>query len=98
MLFTCILSKAAEVSKPTFLFVWNVNGQILFVGMRVNAWVLGGGGLMYDRHFALVDSVSGKTITQKMFPVLSLVTPRIDLNRGVMVVSGPGVTEVWCCL
>lgn len=60
--------------------------------VTVAHWPLGKCGLMWDREWALVDE-HGKVLTQKKLPRLALIKPQIDLDRGVMQLSAPGVEQ-----
>ena len=57
-------------------------------GMRVSAWPLSPSGLLYDRQWTIVDS-SGRAITQKSHPRLSLVRASIDLRSQLLIVRAP---------
>ncbi|KAG0729488.1 Molybdenum cofactor sulfurase [Chionoecetes opilio] len=61
-------------------------------GVRMGAWRLGGGGLWLDRRWMVVTA-AGATITQKRLPRMALITPRIDLELGEMVLSYEGEAE-----
>ena len=58
--------------------------------VRAARWALTPSGLLLDREWVIVDS-AGKALTQKTHPTLSLVRPFVDVARGVLVVSAPGL-------
>lgn len=61
-------------------------------GVRVSAWGLGGAGLALDRQWMVVTG-AGATLTQKRLPRMALILPRLDLQRGEMVLACEGESE-----
>ena len=58
-------------------------------GFEVSAWPVGSMGLRWDREWAVVNP-RGVALTQKRNPRMSLVTTRIDMDKGVLVLEAPG--------
>lgn len=56
-------------------------------GIRVAKWPLSDNGLFLDREWAIVDALSGRALTQKSHPRMSLIETRVDLDSGELVVS-----------
>lgn len=54
-----------------------------------DSWPVGPKGLLYDREWMVV-SLSGAALTQKHDPGLCKIRPRVDLKRGVLVLSFSG--------
>ena len=50
-------------------------------GARVHAWPLCPTGLLYDRHWALIDA-DGRVLTQKRLPALARLSPWLNLEEG----------------
>lgn len=60
-------------------------------GYSPRSWLMGSTGLLYDRHWAVIDA-EGKVLTQKRCPALATLKPVLDLEAGVMKVNAPGAT------
>ncbi|XP_072020767.1 LOW QUALITY PROTEIN: molybdenum cofactor sulfurase-like [Amphiura filiformis] len=58
--------------------------------MEVCEWELGPRGLLYDRHWMIVNS-SGVCLSQKRESKMCLIKPDIDLNTGMMTLTYPGL-------
>ena len=56
-------------------------------------WEIGPRGFVYDREWMVVDS-AGISLTQKKCPSLVLIQPHIDLQKGLLTLSYPGLTSV----
>lgn len=50
-------------------------------------WKLTRHGLEYDREWILVDKRTGKGLSQKKYPRMALIKPRVDLERRLLVVQ-----------
>jgi len=50
-------------------------------------WKLTPHGLEHDREWILIDRRTGKGLSQKKYPRMALIRPRIDLDRRVMVIQ-----------
>ena len=57
-------------------------------GFSPRSWSMGPTGLLYDRHWAVIDA-EGNILTQKRCPTLATLKPIIDLEDGVMRISAP---------
>ncbi|KAG6916536.1 hypothetical protein DXG01_006419 [Tephrocybe rancida] len=53
-------------------------------------------GLIHDREFAIVNSATGKTMSQKQFPRMVLIRPSIDDDalQKILIVKAPGMPEL----
>ncbi|KAG6902925.1 hypothetical protein C0995_009316 [Termitomyces sp. Mi166 len=51
-------------------------------------------GLLHDREFAIVNSTTGKILSQKQFPRMVLIWPCISVDDSVMKVNAPGMPEL----
>lgn len=49
-------------------------------GMSVASWPVGSRGLLFDREWAIADSCTGKTLSQKDLPELCLIEPVVDMK------------------
>ena len=58
----------------------------------VTSWPCGPTGLLYDREWALVDD-AGQVVTLKKCPLVTQVTPSVDLVPGVLTVTSPRVQQ-----
>ncbi|SPO32506.1 related to molybdenum cofactor sulfurase HxB protein [Ustilago trichophora] len=54
------------------------------------AWKLTQHGLEYDREWIVMNLLNGKALSQKRFPKMALIRPRIDLSSRTMTVSVAG--------
>ncbi|RUP43160.1 pyridoxal phosphate-dependent transferase [Jimgerdemannia flammicorona] len=48
-------------------------------------------GLLYDREWMLVHGESGVALSQRKFPRMTLIRPRVDLEAGYMITEAPGL-------
>ncbi|KAJ6626919.1 pyridoxal phosphate-dependent transferase [Mycena sp. CBHHK59/15] len=62
------------------------------------SWQITSTGLAYDREWILLDPSSGRTLSQKQYPQMALLQPRIDLDRQMLVVSAPGMSDLFLLL
>ena len=51
-------------------------------------------GLLWDREWCLVHRGSGKALSQKLYPRMALLRPRIDLRRGLLYITYHGPTPL----
>lgn len=51
------------------------------------SWPIAPHGLLYDREWMLVDEVTGAAMTQKRFPRMCMIRPKVLLNQNLMVVE-----------
>ncbi|KAJ7275540.1 pyridoxal phosphate-dependent transferase [Mycena haematopus] len=58
------------------------------------SWQIIPTGLLYDREWMIVDASSGKTLSQKQYPRMTLVRPSVDLNRRKLVVCAPEMIDL----
>ncbi|KAG0665368.1 hypothetical protein C6P46_006815 [Rhodotorula mucilaginosa] len=56
-----------------------------------SSWPLTSAGLLYDREYMLVSASTGRALSQKRYPRMALIRPRIDLDRGELVVEAKGM-------
>ncbi|TKA53203.1 hypothetical protein B0A53_04059 [Rhodotorula sp. CCFEE 5036] len=56
-----------------------------------SSWPLTRSGLLYDREYMLVSASTGRALSQKRYPRMALIRPRIDLDRGELVVEANGM-------
>ncbi|KAF7319885.1 Molybdenum cofactor sulfurase [Mycena kentingensis (nom. inval.)] len=61
-------------------------GQSLAHG---DPWEIVNTGLLYDREWMLVDANSGKALSQKQYPRMAMIRPRVVLDSRVLLVSAP---------
>ena len=61
-------------------------------GFEVSSWPMTCQGFLYDRHWAIFGG-NNKLITLKTCPKLALIQPKIDLERGMLMLSAVGETE-----
>ncbi|KAJ6519329.1 molybdenum cofactor sulfurase [Mycena sanguinolenta] len=59
-----------------------------------SSWQVIPTGLLYDREWMLVDTSSGKTLSQKQHPRMALVRPSVDLTHRKLVVCAPEMTDL----
>ncbi|KAJ7226007.1 molybdenum cofactor sulfurase [Mycena pura] len=59
-----------------------------------SSWEITSTGLLYDREWMLVDASSGKALSQKQYPRMTLVRPSVDLERHLLVVSAPDMSDL----
>ncbi|SPO27714.1 related to molybdenum cofactor sulfurase HxB protein [Ustilago trichophora] len=57
------------------------------------AWKLTRHGLEYDREWIVMNLGNGKALSQKRFPKMALIRPRIDLSSSTMTVSIAGTSH-----
>ncbi|KAG7172880.1 Molybdenum cofactor sulfurase-like, partial [Homarus americanus] len=62
-------------------------------GFKVQKWNISLEGLKYDRQWMIVTS-SGVTLTQKRLPLMSLITPHINLEAGTLTLAYKGEMDV----
>lgn len=56
-------------------------------------WPVTARGLAYDREWCLIHNGSGVALSQKHYPRMTLLQPRLDLTKGEMIVSTCGLPE-----
>ncbi|GAA5872803.1 hypothetical protein JCM3774_006335 [Rhodotorula dairenensis] len=56
-----------------------------------DSWPLTSSGLLFDREFMLVSASTGRALSQKRYPRMALIHPRVDLARGELVVEARGM-------
>ncbi|KAJ7139588.1 pyridoxal phosphate-dependent transferase [Mycena epipterygia] len=59
-----------------------------------SSWQIVPTGLLYDREWMLLDTASGRTLSQKQYPRMALVQPSVDLVRQMLVVCAPGMSDL----
>ncbi|KAJ7356811.1 molybdenum cofactor sulfurase [Mycena albidolilacea] len=84
-------SAAASLQTLTLYPIKSCGGQSL---PRNSSWQIIPTGLLHDREWMLVDTSSGKTLSQKQYPRMALIRPWVDLDRRKLVVSAPGMTDL----
>ncbi|KAF7340084.1 Molybdenum cofactor sulfurase [Mycena venus] len=86
-------SASAVASLQTLMLypIKSCGGQSL---PKSSSWEIIPTGLLYDREWLLMDTSSGKTLSQKQYPRMALVRPSIDLNRRKLVVCAPDMTDL----
>ncbi|BGP53509.1 hypothetical protein JCM8202v2_001068 [Rhodotorula sphaerocarpa] len=67
------------------------SSQSLSVG---TSWPLTPAGLLYDREFMLVSASTGRALSQKRYPRMALIRPRVDLDKQVLVVEAEGMPKL----
>lgn len=80
---------SSDTSQPLVLTSIKVYPVKSCGAMTVRAWPLGSSGLLFDRHWMIVNR-AGYIITLKRQPLMSLITPSIDLQKQLLTLSYPG--------
>lgn len=62
--------------------------------LSVQRWTFGERGLLYDRHWMVV-SRAGYIVTQKRQPLMCLIAPSIDTERGLLTLSYPSEHAIY---
>ncbi|XP_069075620.1 molybdenum cofactor sulfurase-like [Pleurodeles waltl] len=76
--------------KLTHIYIYPITSC---AAQEVSEWPVGSQGLLYDRNWMIVNPF-GVSLTQKQEPRLSLISPSIDLARGIMVIKAEGMDAV----
>lgn len=76
-----------ELANITVYPIKSCSGQNL---AAKEAWKLTQHGLEYDREWIVMNLANGKALSQKRFPKMALIRPRIDLTTRCMIVSIAG--------
>ncbi|CAK5279900.1 unnamed protein product [Mycena citricolor] len=51
-------------------------------------------GLLYDREWMLVNSASGRTLSQKQYSRMALIRPSVDIRAGILLVRALGMPDL----
>lgn len=60
----------------------------------MSSWPIEPSGLTHDREWTLLDSTTGNAMSQKRWPRMVLIRPRIDRAKNEMTVSAPGMIDL----
>jgi hypothetical protein len=67
---------------------------IFIAAVKVSRWPLCDSGLFLDREWAVINTVTGKVVTQKSHPKLSSCQPSIDVLTGKILVRSPYISTI----
>ncbi|KAJ7124827.1 molybdenum cofactor sulfurase [Mycena crocata] len=85
------ISAAATLKTLVLYPIKSCGGQSLPAHL---SWQVLPTGLLYDREWMLLDASSGRTLSQKQHPRMALVRPFVDLDRQMLVVCAPGMSDL----
>ncbi|SJX63809.1 related to molybdenum cofactor sulfurase HxB protein [Sporisorium reilianum f. sp. reilianum] len=81
-----------ELANITVYPIKSCAGQDLAPGEK---WELTRHGLKYDREWIVMNLSNGKALSQKRFPKMALIRPRIDLRARTMTIAIAGTTHTF---
>uniref|UniRef100_V5F2G9 MOSC domain-containing protein n=2 Tax=Kalmanozyma brasiliensis (strain GHG001) TaxID=1365824 RepID=V5F2G9_KALBG len=87
-----VLERRFELANITVYPIKSCSGQNLSPGER---WKLTQHGLEFDREWIVMNLANGKALSQKRFPKMALIRPRIDLRARTMIMSIAGTTQTF---
>ncbi|SPO46530.1 related to molybdenum cofactor sulfurase HxB protein [Moesziomyces antarcticus] len=84
------LQRRFELASITVYPIKSCAGQEL---ARGEAWQLTPHGLQFDREWIVMNLANGKTLSQKRFPKMALIRPRIDTHTRQLVITIAGTSS-----
>lgn len=85
-----VAERQFELANITVYPIKSCSGQDLKAGEE---WDLTRHGLKFDREWIVMNLSNGKALSQKRFPKMALIRPRIDLSSHTMIVSIAGTSH-----
>lgn len=79
-----------NLARVTLYPIKSCHGQQLSYG---EPWPITPHGLEFDREWMIVDTRNGKPLSQKRYPAMTRIQPRMDRSRQCLIVDVEGVTE-----